>query len=256
MEGVGPLLDRGVDHRAGGLAELCRISARLNAELLQRVDRWLDHLRAALLQVGRERVVVGAVQRVVVPRRRIAVRVEKRILSAAGDPGGRDVDARREQRQLRIPPAEQRKVLELPLVNGVPHVRRLRLEQRRTSGHPDLLGDLSDLELEIDLHPRLHVQLNRLADRPSEPAQFCRDRVAPDLQRREDVLSLVGRDRRGRDAGVELRGGNGDARQDAARRVGHGSDNRTGVELRVRGTSGRGRQGQRDDDRDEPKPNA
>src|SRR5207247_7775968 len=80
---VGALLDRGVDDGTGGLAEFRRIRASLDAELLQGVDGRLNDLRAALLQVGRKRVVVGAVERVVVPGRRIAVRVEERILAAA-----------------------------------------------------------------------------------------------------------------------------------------------------------------------------
>ena len=115
---VGALFDRGVDHCAGRLAEFRRVGASLHLELRQRIHRRLHHLRTALLQVGRERVVIGPVERVVVPGGVVAVGVEERVFAATGNAGGSGHHPGREERQLRVAPAEQRQVADLA---GVDH---------------------------------------------------------------------------------------------------------------------------------------
>ena len=66
----------GVDDRACRRAELGRIGARLNTELLQGIRWRLYHLYRAFLKVRRTRVVVGSVQRKVVLRFPISIRAE------------------------------------------------------------------------------------------------------------------------------------------------------------------------------------
>ena len=248
MKGVGSLLDRGVDDGTGGLAEFRRIRASLDAELLQGVDGRLNDLRAALLQVGRKRVVVGAVERVVVPGRRIAVRVEERILAAARDAGGRDVDARRQQRELGVTPAEQGKILQLPFIDRMSHIRRLCLQQLRQTDNLHFLRQLADLEREVRFAAFLHVQIDGVVNGAPEAAQLRGHRIVADFERRKHVLASVGRHGHARDAGV------GDPGQNGAGRVGHRPDDRSGIELRGRGSSDNGHEGQRDDGRDESEP--
>ena len=148
----GALLDRGVDHRARGLAELRRVGARLHLELLQRIDRRLHHLRAAFLQVGRERVVVGAVERVVVPGRVVAVGVEERVFAAARDARRAPHDAWRQERQLRIASAEQRQVVaSASRSTTLPMSAVCVCSSSVRPDHHHLLGYRADAQLKIDL---------------------------------------------------------------------------------------------------------
>ena len=239
---VRALLDRGVDHRSGRAPELGGVVARRDAELLERIDRRLDDLRRALLQVGGERVVVGAVQGEVVPGRVVAVGVEERVLAAALDALARVDDAGLQQRQLRITASEQRQVGELALVDRMAHVAGLGLEQLGPAADHDLLADVSQREREVGLQTLLDMELDRLPDRLLEALQLDRDRVAADLEVGEHVLSLgVGHGREA-GAGALLRRGDGGAGEDGPRRIRDGADDGGRVDL------GAGRGSQQEDE--------
>ena len=217
-ERVRALLDRRVDHGAGGLAELGRIGPRLHAEFLQRVDRGLNHLCAPLLQVRRERVIVRAVEHEVVPGGVVAVRVEERVLAAARQARRSDHDPRRQQRQLGVAPAEQRQVRDLTLVHGIPDVRGLRVQQPAPSGaHDDLFGQRAHGQREIDFNALLNVKLDVLADGAAEALKLRRDSVGSDLQARECVFPLAIGERIDRHTGRRLRRGDHRSRDHGAR---------------------------------------
>ncbi len=231
VELVGALLHRRVDHGAGGLAELRGIRPRLHLELLQRVHRRRHDLGTALLEVGRHRIVVGAVEGVVVPGGEVAVGVEERVLAAAGDAGRGDDHAGGQQRQLGVAAAEQRQVAHLPLVDDRPDVCRLRLQQFTAPGHRDRFGERSHLEHEVDAAPILHAQCDLGAHGPAKSLQLGAHRVDAHAQSREDELAAAVGHRRLADPGGVLRGGHRHPGQHRARAVGHRPDDGTRVEL-------------------------
>src|SRR5262249_29616460 len=61
VQGVGPALDGGIDNCSRRRAELCRIGACLDPELLQRIGGWLYCLRGTFLKIGQSRIIVDAV---------------------------------------------------------------------------------------------------------------------------------------------------------------------------------------------------
>ena len=105
-------LDLRVDDRSLAPAELGVVRPGLDLEGLERVRGRLNGLGAPLLPVGRERVVVDAVEGEVVLEREIAVDVDSRLSGIRPRPRCGD-RAGTEQNQVGVPPPVERKVLDL-----------------------------------------------------------------------------------------------------------------------------------------------
>ena len=235
LEAVRALLDGGVDDRARRFAELGRVGAGLDAELLERVDRGLDNLGGTLLQVGGAGVVVGPIEGVVVPGAGVAVGVEggvlaqPRKLAAAWDHAGL------QQREFRVSAAEKGQVGELLLIDHVAHFAGLGVEERRLADHRHFFSHGAHIQLEVGLEPFLDVELNAGTHRLLEARHLGGDDVLADLQVREGVLALAVRGFRHLEAAALLDRHHGGAGENAALAVRHRAHDGAGIDLSVGG---------------------
>ena len=142
-------LEAGVQHGAGRAPELGAVAARLNPELLQRVDRGAVHITRAVDEVDEIRVVVDAVEEVVVGEAVLAVRGEAAVAAHSARILLRLDDAWVQLREEGVVAPVQRQLVDRLRLHDAAERRFLRLERRRVAGDVDRLGDVTRLQREV-----------------------------------------------------------------------------------------------------------
>ena len=180
--GVRPGLEGGVDHRAAGAAELRRVVAGLDLELLDRVHVGVERGLASVVAV-----VVDAVEQVVVLAAARAVHHEGRVDVAVAPLGGAD-DPARQGGEVDVVAAVQGQSHDLPRVDDLAQRRGLRLDERRFPLHDDGFGDIARLQHEVDPQAILDPKDDAFTRLLLEPRELHAHRVDADPQRRSDVV--------------------------------------------------------------------
>ena len=188
VERVRARLQGRAQHGAAGPPVLRPEGARQHLDLGDGVDGGLDHVGGAAEEVHVARVVVDAVEHVVVLPGPGAVGRElqgsaRALLGAGG--------ARAQARERGVVAAVQGQVLDDARGERLAHLARLRLEQRHL-GH-DLHRFLELSGLEADVHHRLLLegQLDAAADRLPEAGRLHLDPVRAETDRSEDVGAVI-----------------------------------------------------------------
>ncbi|GBC78769.1 hypothetical protein HRbin08_02267 [bacterium HR08] len=177
--------DLGVDHSTLEPPELGVIGARLHAKFPKGIRRRLHDLRAALLRVGRERVVVHAVQREVILEREVPVHVDLRLARIAA--AWRRHSPRSEQDQIRVSPPIERQIHDPSLLDNSPHIGALRLQNRDRLGDDQLLRDHPRLQGHVHAQALLDMQDDIAADGRLKAGRRDANLIWPGLQGRSDV---------------------------------------------------------------------
>ena len=165
VHGVGARLDLQVHDAAQRAAELGRVGAGLQLELVERVDAGKQDHR---LQPGL--VVVHAVEHVVVVARPLAVGRERRRRAPRQAAGAVDVraghaahDAGHGSREVDEVTAVQRQRLDLLFRHRRAELGRGGLDQRRRAGHGHRFLDRADLELQVEAEVLIDAERRRRA---------------------------------------------------------------------------------------------
>ena len=173
---IGAGLDLGVDDCALAPTELRVVSARLDLERLQGVRGRLNRLRAALLPIGRERVVVDSIQGEIVLEGEIAVDIDPGFARVGPRSRGGD-RSRAQQDQIRVSTAIERQVGNDIGLNDSPELAALRLDVHGGGDNLNLFRDITHLQGEIEFEPLLDGELDLGSDRGLEPRRLGSDLV-------------------------------------------------------------------------------
>ncbi len=155
---VGSRFDADVDHGSGAASELGGVVARLNLELLDRIEVRHQDLRLAILDADHLRVVVDAVEQEVVLDRPLPITVETGLPLYVAESGQHSC---RERRQLRKVPAVHRQLTDLRSADRVRQRGRVGLEERRRTSHRNRIVDGSQFELNVQPRAGVRVNLDR-----------------------------------------------------------------------------------------------
>ena len=234
MHRVGARLDLKVHDATERAAELGRIRARLQLELVERVDAREEHdgLQPRL-------VVVDAVEHVVVVARPLAVRRERRRRAPGEAAGAVDVragnaahDAGNGSREADEVAAVERQRLDLLFRHRGSELGRGSLNERGGAGDGHHLAHGANLELDVDpdmlVDAKIHVRERHFL----EPGQLGDDRVSAGRQRWRCVLSVGIGCQGARDPGAGVRQRDGGAGHHGSGAVGDQAEDRAGHRLR------------------------
>ena len=184
VERVGAGLQGGAQHRAPRAPVLRPEGAGEHLDLGDRVDGRLDHIRGAAQEVDVARVVVDAVEHVVVLA---GPRAVGRELQRGAGPLLRAGRSRAQAGERGVVPAVERQVLDRGRGDRLSHLAALGLEQRNLGRDLDRLLELSRLQADVHHRLLLEVQLDAAADRLPEAGRLHLDPVRADTDRSEDV---------------------------------------------------------------------
>ena len=229
VEGIGAGLGHGVHRRGRMVAVLRRQRIRFDLELLHRVRE-----RQRQAQAVHRLVVRAAVERVGHPRRQAAGDDDGGVRIAAYA-GVHDVAARRIGRALAAgrQTCLEHELLELTAVQrqlehllvrdhladaGIP-----RLDERRGALHRDRLGELSELQRDVERRIRIHLQDDAGLNEFAEALQLRIEAVGANRQVLQDVGTRLVAHCGAHEAGFGLRDRDGDARKDRAALIADGA---------------------------------
>jgi hypothetical protein len=136
-----------------------------------------------------------------------------------------------EEREVCVAPAIQWQILDLLLLHHSPDIRRLTLQQRRGFVNFNHLGDLADLQCEVDRGPRLNVDLYVVDDLRREPVRRRFHRIDSRAKTAELILAGVVRPRGQCNAGSCIRRRQGSAKDRSSTGIVDRSDDRPCIEL-------------------------
>ena len=234
LEGVRPGFDLDVHDAAERSAELRRIGAGLQLELVQRIDGGEDDdgLQPRF-------VVVDAVQDVVVVARALTVgregcRGTPRQAARAVDVRARDAahHARHGAREAHEVSTVERQLPDLLFADGRAELGRRGLDERRDADDGHGFGDGADLELHGEAEALINAEADAWDGDRLEPLKLGQERVGAGGKRWcRELAGRVGDDD-SRAAGFGVSQGDGCAGKDPARIVGDGSEDRPGHRLR------------------------
>src|SRR6267378_2083681 len=184
MQFVGAGFDRGIENRGSGAAELGTEARGFNSELINRVDRRKNDVVRTVQEIHGVRVVVNAIEQVIVLRRPISIGGEGAAGGIASCVRLGGVHTRGELRQkCEIPPI-QREVIHTARVDDLTHSSVLGLQNRNRSLHLDGLGHRAGWERDISNHVSTYVNRYILFRDCLETLEGSGDLIAPNSERR------------------------------------------------------------------------
>ena len=245
MEVVRAAPDRHHDDAAGVPPVLRGVVGGLDLHFLHGVQGGDDRLRLAVLQAHDGRVVVYAVNQVVVLQRRLAVdaqavaerRCAEGAAVAAADLGSYP-GAQQAERLVAAP--VEREFLQLLALDGVVERGVLRLEDGRRAFDRDDLDEVAHFKLEIEAQAVAAVDLHAGTNRFLEALGLDGDLVGSDLERPDDIDAALVRRSERRNVRVRLAGRDVGAWNHGASRVGDRSGDRPLVLLAQDRQAGQG----------------
>src|SRR4051794_15411467 len=231
VELVRARLGNDVDDAPARAAVLGRVGVGVDLELLHGVLRKL--VRRAARAGAAERL---AEEGVVIVRAVNDERIQCAALAGEADVAEAYVahDAGRGQREVDEAPAVGRQVLNRSLANHRGHRGAAGIDQRCRGGDGDAFGHAL-FELEVDGRLRADVDDDRRVLERLESRQLARHGIVAGRQQRDVVVPDRVRHARPRQSGGGVDGGDRDARQNAARVIGHAAGDGTVTALRKRG---------------------
>ena len=144
MEAVRSRLDDGVENRAISTSKFRAVRVGLNFEFLNRIDGRLNHIRLAGENVSEIRIIVHAIEQIIVLQRPRAIRAES-ITGFHARPRLAGNNSRSQQRKLRIIAAVEWQRDRSFTANYLAEIRSLRFEQRRLRRHRNSLVHVAQL---------------------------------------------------------------------------------------------------------------
>ena len=149
MEAVRPGLDDGVENRAVPAAEFGAVGVGLNFEFLDGIDGRLNHVSLAGENVAEIRIVVHAIEQIIILQRSRAIRAESITGFHARARLARN-DSRAQQRELRIIAAVEWQRDRSISTDYLPEIRSLGFEQRARAVTVTVSSTRPNLQRHVD----------------------------------------------------------------------------------------------------------